>query len=219
MPLSRAITLTLLGVLLAGCAQVNGGGPWTDTEKGGLFGAASGAVIGAYGHGTRGALIGAVGGGLAGAMVGRYMDHQKEDLDRVLQPERNAGNVDVTRLPNHGLKVTMTSATAFDVNSTRIKPGFDATLNKIAEVLVTYGKTKLEIVGYTDNTGSPAYNQRLSERRARQVEDYLGGRGVLPQRMSAYGLGESHPRASNATAGGRTLNRRVEILIKPIVAS
>lgn len=215
----RRSSLLIAGFAMLGACAQTPGGPWTDSSKGALFGAGAGAAVGAYGHGGRGALIGAIGGGLAGALVGRYMDHQKQDLQRVLAPEIASGAITVTPLPQNGLDVTMTSQTAFDFNSTAIKPGFDSTLNKIAQILVTYGKTRLDIIGYTDSIGSAAYNQVLSQRRAAGVEDYLAGRGVLPQRMTAFGMGAAHPRASNATAAGRQLNRRVEIEIKPVVAS
>ena len=112
----------------------------------------------------------------------------------------------------------MTAQTAFDIDSTRIKSGFEPSMNKIAQIVKKYGKTHLSLVGHTDNTGSRAYNQDLSERRAKSVHDYLATQGIIPQRLAYYGLGEDQPRADNATSYGRTLNRRVEIMIDPIRA-
>jgi outer membrane protein OmpA-like peptidoglycan-associated protein len=112
----------------------------------------------------------------------------------------------------------MTGATAFTIDSDVIQPGFYSTLDKMANVLNRYGKTQLVIVGHTDNTGSAAHNQGLSERRAHAVEQYLLQRNVIPQRVEAYGLGQTQPRATNATPEGRQLNRRVEIVVIPVVA-
>jgi outer membrane protein OmpA-like peptidoglycan-associated protein len=85
-------------------------------------------------------------------------------------------------------------------------------------VVNKYGKTRLAIAGHTDDTGSEVYNQRLSEGRAAAVESYLLAEQVVPQRLSSVGYGELRPVASNATDYGRTLNRRVEITIEPVVA-
>jgi len=85
-------------------------------------------------------------------------------------------------------------------------------------VLVRYGKTHLTVVGHTDNVGTHQYNQTLSERRSGAVADYLRGKGVIPQRLASVGQGENTPRATNATEEGRRLNRRVEIVVEPIVA-
>jgi outer membrane protein OmpA-like peptidoglycan-associated protein len=111
----------------------------------------------------------------------------------------------------------MTGETAFDVDSPRIKPGFYSTLDKIADVVNRYGKTQLIIIGHTDSTGTAQHNQVLSEERAASVQDYLLGRGVIPQRLSAEGVGPRYPRATNDTPEGRALNRRVELVVVPIV--
>ncbi len=74
----------------------------------------------------------------------------------------------------------------------------------------------VEVAGHTDSTGSPAYNQALSERRAKSVAAYLISRGVRPERLIIVGDGEKHPIASNATAAGRQQNRRVELTIVPV---
>lgn len=207
-------------LILAGCAtdQYGRTRPMTDAEKGVLIGAGVGAAVGLASKDKKNVLIGAVGGGIAGGLVGHYMDKQKQDFERVLRPEIDAGLVSVDALDQDRLRVTMTSGTSFDVDSAQLKPSFYSTLDKIAEVLKRYGKTQLALVGHTDSTGSDAYNQQLSERRAQAVEKYFLSNGVIPERLQAFGRGESQPRASNATPEGRTLNRRVEIIITPIVA-
>jgi outer membrane protein OmpA-like peptidoglycan-associated protein len=219
------ITLSMIAMLgLSACVTDEFGNPrpYTDAEKGAFIGAASGAVLGGAvskkKNRTQGVLIGAVGGGLAGGAVGTYMDSQKKDLEKALAPERNAGAIQVEKLPGHALRVTMTDQTAFTVDSAEIKPRFYSTMDKISTVLNRYGKTELTIVGHTDSTGTTQHNQTLSERRAQAVETYFSQKGVVSQRLESQGLGESAPRASNATAEGRQLNRRVEIIIEPIVA-
>jgi outer membrane protein OmpA-like peptidoglycan-associated protein len=72
----------------------------------------------------------------------------------------------------------------------------------------------LKLEGHTDSIGSDEYNQKLSERRARSVRDYLVESGLSSSIMTAQGFGESQPVSSNATADGRQRNRRVEIVIE-----
>ena len=111
----------------------------------------------------------------------------------------------------------MTGGTAFDTGSDRIKAAFYPSLDKIAGVVNRYGKTQLAIVGHTDSTGTLQKNMDLSQRRATAVQDYLLSRQVIPQRLSASGVGPNQPRADNTTEAGRALNRRVEITIIPVV--
>lgn len=219
------VTLAVVMVFgLSACATDEFGNrrPLTDAEKGAIYGAVGGAVVGGAvskkKNRTKGVLIGAVGGGIAGGAVGAYMDSQKKDLEKALAPERNAGAIQVEKLAQNTLRVTMTDQTAFAVDSAEIKPRFYSTMDKIATVLNRYGKTTLTIVGHTDNTGSNQHNQVLSESRAQAVHGYFQQKGVVAQRLESYGQGESAPRASNATAEGRQLNRRVEIYIEPVVA-
>jgi outer membrane protein OmpA-like peptidoglycan-associated protein len=205
---------------LGGCVMGERGAPLTDSEKGALIGAAGGAVLGAVAYSknrTKGALVGVIGGGLAGSAVGAYMDNQRRDLQKYLSPEISAGQARVERLANDVLRITMTSQTAFDTDSASIKPAFQSTMDKVGEVLVRYGKTTLTIAGHTDNVGSAAYNQKLSERRALAVASYLESRKVNPVRLSTVGKGETVPAESNATEAGRQANRRVEIYVQPVV--
>lgn len=207
-------------VALGGCVMGERGAPLTDSEKGALIGAAGGAVIGAMAYKkdrTKGALIGVIGGGIAGSAVGAYMDNQRRDLQRYLAPEISSGQARVERLANDVLRITMTSQTAFDFDSANIKPSFHSTMDKVAEVLVRYGKTTLTIAGHTDNVGSAQYNQKLSERRALAVATYLESRRVNSLRLSTVGKGESFPIGSNSTEAGRQANRRVEIYVTPVV--
>src|SRR5438874_1049712 len=221
--MKRYIVL-VVAITLGGCAaegtRPGGDRPFTNTEAGILLGAAGGALLGAVaysGNRSRGAVIGAIGGGVAGGAVGAYMDNQKRDLEKSLAKEIQLRQARVDKLDNHVVRVTMTAQTGFDTNSTSIKPGFHSTLDKIADVVVRYGKTTLTVAGHTDDVGSAQYNQQLSERRARAVAQYLESKRVNEARLSVVGKGEGMPIASNATDGGRAENRRVEIYVQPVV--
>jgi outer membrane protein OmpA-like peptidoglycan-associated protein len=212
--------MTSAAILLGGCVMGERGAPLTDSEKGALIGAAGGAVLGAVAYSSnrsKGALLGVIGGGIAGSAVGAYMDNQRRDLQKSLAPEIAAGQARVERLANDVLKITMTNQTAFDTNSSDIKPGFHTTMDKLADVIVRYGKTTLTIAGHTDNVGSAQYNQKLSERRALSVAQYLEARRVAAERLSTVGKGETVPLEPNTTEAGRQANRRVEIYVQPVV--
>ena len=217
----RFLVVVLAGsVALGGCVMGERGAPLTDSEKGALIGAAGGAVIGAVAYKkdrTKGALVGVIGGGVAGSAVGAYMDNQRRDLQKYLAPEISSGEARVEKLANDVVRITMTSQTAFDTNSSDIKPSFHSTMDKVAEVFVRYGKTTLTIAGHTDNVGTAQYNEKLSERRALAVASYLESRQVNAARLSTVGKGESFPIESNSTEAGRRANRRVEIYITPVV--
>ena len=209
----------ILVAALAGCAADQPLGNMGHREQGTLIGAVGGAVVGAVAYDknrTKGAVVGAVGGALAGGAVGRYMDDQKRDLEKNLASEIKSGQARVEKLPNDVVRITMTSQTAFDTNSTDIKQGFHVTMDKIAEVVTRYGKTTLTIVGHTDDVGSNAYNQSLSERRALSVAQYLESKRVDAVRLATAGKGETQPYQPNTTEAGRTANRRVEIYVEPV---
>jgi outer membrane protein OmpA-like peptidoglycan-associated protein len=214
--MKKHFALSALALAIAGCA--------TDEvayrDAGLLIGAASGAVIGAIAYDknrSKGAVIGAVGGGLAGAVVGRYMDDQKRDLEKNLAQEIKTRQARVDKLPNNVVRITMTNQTAFETNSTDIKPGFHTTMDKVADIVVRYNKTTLTVVGHTDDVGTNQYNQQLSERRAHSVANYLEAKRVNSVRLAIAGKGEAQPIESNATETGRQANRRVEIYLEPVV--
>jgi outer membrane protein OmpA-like peptidoglycan-associated protein len=211
--------ILLLGLALGGCAADQPLGTMGHREAGTLIGAVGGAVIGAVAYDrnrTKGAVVGAVGGALAGGAVGRYMDDQKRDLEKNLASEIKLGQARVEKLPNDVVRITMTSQTAFETNSAGIKPGFHSTMDKLADVVVRYGKTTLTVVGHTDDVGSNAYNQSLSERRALSVAQYLESKRVDSLRLATAGKGETQPRSTNNTEAGRQENRRVEIYVEPV---
>ena len=156
-------------------------------------------------------IVGAGLGGLAGAGIGYYMDQQEKKLR-----EQTAGTgIDVTR-EGDNLILNMPSNVTFAVDSSAIQPNFQETLGSVADTLSQYEKSYVDIFGHTDSTGSDAYNQSLSERRATSVANFLSNSGVQSARLATRGFGESQPVATNSTEEGRAANRRVEIKIVPI---
>jgi outer membrane protein OmpA-like peptidoglycan-associated protein len=216
----KKLVILTLTLVLAACAEGGSSINRPYTEAGVVLGAAGGALLGAVAYSpnrTKGVLVGAVGGAIAGGAVGAYMDSQRKDLEKNLAQEIRLRQARVDQLPNHVVRVTMTGDTGFNTNSADIKPGFHSTMDKIADVVVRYGKTSLTVAGHTDDVGSAQYNQSLSERRARSVAQYLEAKKVNPVRLQLVGKGESMPIASNITDSGRAENRRVEIYVEPVV--
>jgi len=165
------------------------------------------------------ALIAAVGGGLASADVGNYMDQHAKELQAQLESEIQREEITIVKRPSdNALLISMTSPTGFDNLSSVIKPGYLTTLSKIAPVLNQYGKTMLTVIGYTENVGPDAGNQRLAERRAQSVSNYFITQKVNLVRLQSYALGEPQARADNSTEADRQLNRRMELWVQPVVA-
>ena len=101
----------------------------------------------------------------------------------------------------------------FDFDKATLKPEAKAVLNEAAALLAKHDRVVVEVAGHTDSTGPEAYNQKLSERRAMAVQDYLVEQGVRASRLSAKGYGEAMPVASNDSKEGRAENRRVELIV------
>ena len=118
----------------------------------------------------------------------------------------------VTRRGNT-IILNMPEDITFNTGSHQLKPRFYRTLNSVAIVLRKYDRTTVLVNGHTDSDGGITYNQRLSERRAQTVSNELMNKGVSPGRLVARGFGKTQPIASNNTAAGKALNRRVEIHI------
>ncbi len=102
----------------------------------------------------------------------------------------------------------------FDYNKATIKKGSYALLERVFKALDSCKTATIEIAGYTDNTGRSSYNKRLSKLRAASVKKYFVQKGFDSKQLEAIGYGESHPIASNKTAEGRALNRRIEFNVK-----
>ncbi len=106
-----------------------------------------------------------------------------------------------------------TSSVNFEFAKADLIPTSAATLDIVADVLRRYPALRVEVGGHTDDRGSDATNDRLSQRRAESVLDYLVASGVATDRLAAVGYGERRPVASNETETGRALNRRVEFVV------
>lgn len=199
-------------ILVTGCTTIN---PYTGeqqtsrTTTGAGVGAVGGALLGGALGGGRGAIFGALAGGVAGAAVGNSMDRQ----DAMLRQRLRGTGVQVMRTSD-GIQLVLASDVTFSKSSSDIKSSFFKTLESVAIVLHKFNDTNIIISGYTSNTGTAAFNQQLSERRARSVGDYLASQGINRKRIFTQGFGQRYPIASNDTVKGRRLNRRVVITLR-----
>ena len=184
------------------------------TTKGGLLGAGGGAaagavlgrLIGGKGGTAAGAILGAAVGGGAGALIGRKMDKQAQEL------QRDMANAKVERV-GEGIKITFDSGILFDTNSSALRSTSQSDITKLAATLQKYPDTNVLVEGHTDNTGTDAINQPLSEQRAQSVANALTAQSVASSRITTKGYGSTQPVADNSTAEGKQANRRVEVAI------
>lgn len=214
----RFSLIILLVFALAACTTnpYTGEREASNKAKGAGIGAAIGAVIGVLSGSDaderrKRALIGAGVGGLAGAGVGAYMDAQENKLRQQLQ----GTGVSVTRMGDD-LVLNMPGNVTFGVNQSDLRSGFIPVLNSVSLVLQEFDQTLIDVTGHTDSTGTVDLNMGLSERRANTVSQYLQGQGIEPLRVITQGYGPHYPIADNGTLEGRQLNRRVELVLKPI---
>jgi outer membrane protein OmpA-like peptidoglycan-associated protein len=219
--MKQLTTILAAGVLvLSGCATTS------ETDDGGSDKAVTGAIIGGIlggvvahntgdGSSRTRTAVGAVAGAAAGGAIGHSMDKKEEQLKQIAS-ERDAKEMEVTRVREDLLRVSVSSEASFDFDRYKLKPEFKPTLNKVADVLYRDPNLRIQVIGHTDNKGSEEYNQQLSERRARATADYLSSQGVDASQIEVEGRGELEPRADNGTAEGRAQNRRVEIYLQQL---
>jgi len=205
-----------VALILGGCATEGG---MTKSQSGAILGAVVGAAVGNQTGDNardrkRDRLTGVLVGAAAGAGVGHLMDKQEQEFNDALAQEKANNQVEVQRVTDEILQLTLSSEVSFDIDSSAIKRSFKPSLDKLADVLTRYSDTNITVVGHTDSSGSEAYNQTLSVRRAQSVVSYLRNYGVERGRMRAEGKGELEPRESNSTSQGRQLNRRVEVFVE-----
>ena len=210
--MKKVVSLVLLSlVLFTACKSVD---PYTGEQKvnnkskGAATGAVVGGIIGGLANGTNGALVGAAAGGLGGLAYGAYLDNQEAELRKELE----GTGVQIKRdKDTNSLKLILPGNITFDSSKASVKDDFRKVLDSIAKVTGKYKKTKLQIIGYTDNTGKYDMNMGLSRDRANSVRDYLVFKGVAANRMLTDGRGPENPVGDNKTSAGRETNRRVEI--------
>lgn len=211
----QPLFILLCLIILTACA------PQTKTQKGATYGAAGGALAGAVigqviGGDTEATLIGtAIGaavGGAGGAAVGNMMDKQEMEMQQALAESEAAA----IRREGNLLAISLKGDVTFDTNSAIVKPGLYSEIDRIANILIKYPETVIQVEGHTDTIGSESYNSELSARRAEAVKNLLVQKGVDPARIRTMAFGESTPIASNDTEYGRAQNRRVEIKVAPV---
>jgi outer membrane protein OmpA-like peptidoglycan-associated protein len=219
----KAIAALCGGTLLAAaCTTLD---PYTREERPAraqrqaVIGAVSGAVAGLITGDSsmerkKRALVGAGLGALTGAAVGSYMDRQEARL----RAELERTGVSVTRIGDN-ITLNMPGNITFATDSADLNASFFEVLNSVGLVVNEFDQTVIEVAGHTDSTGTDAYNQQLSQRRAASVASYLGTRSVLRDRVIEVGMGEARPVASNDTVEGRQANRRVELTLVPLTLS
>lgn len=206
--MKRLIGSFVVAVVAVGCAS----DPAKNEKRGAAIGAVAGAAAGAAignqsGNNRTGAVIGGVAGAVVGGAIGRRMDEQQRELEQI-------EGVEVERTAEDELNVVLRNDVLFDVDSAALRPESRASLREMGEVFSRYPDTTISVEGHADSTGTDAHNQRLSEQRADSVRDFIVAQGVAAARVRATGYGETRPKASNTTAEGRQLNRRVEIHVK-----
>lgn len=187
---------------------------WNNTSQGAAIGVGGGAMVGSAigamsGNTALGAVLGAAVGGTAGALIGKKMDEQKRELEATLPEDTRIETIN----EGEALRVTFDSSILFATNSSTLSDACKSALRNFAASMKANPDTNLQIIGFTDSTGSVDYNQTLSEKRAKSVYDYLMYEGLSTDRMFYEGRGVHDPVATNETAEGRSLNRRVEMVI------
>jgi OOP family OmpA-OmpF porin len=140
-------------------------------------------------------------------------DGVPDDRDRCLNTPSGV-TVDMSGCPVAAEVVLTIDRLNFAFDSAELTPRARAALDAAVAVIRDNSGVELDLVGHTDSTGSAAYNQRLSERRAQAAVDYLVSKGVPAGQLRAVGRGESAPVASNDTNDGRAQNRRVELVVR-----
>ena len=205
---------TGLTIMLGGCETLDAytqEAKISNATKGALIGAAAGAVVGlASGDDAverrQRALIGAGVGALAGGAIGYYMDRQEAEL----RAELAGTGVSVTRIGDN-ITLNMPGNVTFGTNSSDLNAAFFNVLKSVSKVFAEYGQTVVEVAGHTDSSGSNAYNQGLSERRA--VPAVAGHQRPTSDNDRPE---QNMPVADNSSNIGKQTNRRVEITMVPV---
>ncbi len=212
-PKTLALGLAV-AVALGGCALRDR--EWGTCAIGGaVVGAAIGGVVGgvaennADDHPSNGERGAAIGGGLAaGALLGAIVGHAICDPEKAPPPPPP-----VPAPAPAALKPIVTlHGPQFDFDKATLKPAGKVLVDQAAKVMKDQPSLHVSVEGHTDSIGSEAYNQKLSERRAAAVRDYLASQGIDAARIKTRGFGKSKPVASNDTEAGRAENRRVDVL-------
>jgi outer membrane protein OmpA-like peptidoglycan-associated protein len=136
---------------------------------------------------------------------------------RIMKGLSGSGDIALQVRDDGALQLLLPGADAFSRGAEEPKASLRDALDRIAAVLAPMTATDVQIFGHTDSMASELHNLQLSIRRAEKVAEYLRSRGVALSRLRADGKGESEPIADNRTEEGRAKNRRVEIIVRPLV--
>ncbi len=212
----RFAAFTLVLALASGCASGSVPRPLYCGLAGALVGGAGGVGLQAGVHGWHasagtlgaGAAIGAVAGWLLGA--GICLALYKEEKKEAPPPPPPPPKAEPAPPPKE--KIVLRGVN-FDFDKATIRPDAKVILDEAAAILKRNPDVKVNVDGYTDSIGTKEYNQKLSERRAASVADYLGKAGVDRSHLTPRGFGLTNPVDTNKTKEGRAKNRRVELLV------
>ncbi len=201
----KTVLLGMICALFVSACTTPGKRTAIGAGAGAAVGAGAGALIAKAtgGKAGTGAIVGGLAGLAAGGTLGNYYDKQAKEL---------AAIADVVKGEN-GIQVYLKNDILFDVNSAVLSTDAMQTLKDLNRVLKKYPKNRIVVQGFTDSTGSEAYNQKLSAQRAQAVYNYLIANGLKTLSITYVGYGESNPIASNDTETGRAQNRRVVLSI------
>jgi OOP family OmpA-OmpF porin len=200
---------------MTGCSNIRDRQWGTCAVAGGVVGAVVGGVTGGTlannlnddpSDSERGAAIGGgiVGGAALGALLGHVL------CDPIPEPPPPPPPAQAPP-PPPAKKMVELHGPQFDFNKSALKPEGKKLVDTAVQTMKDEPSLKVSVEGHTDSIGSDAYNQKLSERRAMTVKDYMVTQGVSSSRITTRGFGKSKPVADNKTAEGRAQNRRVEI--------
>ena len=213
MLIKRTAMAAVIAFAMTGCATLREH-PVACKTAATLLGGTLGAVGGGVGvdqiekgpdDGERaaGAAAGLVAGGLVGYLIGHYACPEPEEVVQAPPPPPPAKGTKIAEIPGPN----------FDFNKSTLTPAGRTKVADAAKTLKDNPTIHVEVGGHTDSIGSDAYNQSLSERRAKTVADELVKDGISASRLTVRGYGERKPVADNKTEAGRARNRRVELVV------
>ena len=218
----------IIATFLSGCSGADVSGREGGALIGGALGAGLGAIVG-HKTGSTGAgiAIGGATGALAGGLFGNSVDNQHRRLDerdeqiRRQETEISENKKILDQLKNKGFDVYQTDRgivvnlpdVLFSFGSDKLTSDAVRKIEDISNIVRQYPENSISVEGHTDSVGTLSYNQELSEKRARNVADELVAQGVSRRRVTSKGYGETRPITTNTSETGRSMNRRVEVVI------
>ncbi len=176
-------------------------------------GAADGVAVAVDPAPRRAVLVAAGAVPLSGAQARRYMQR----LEQRLRPATLESPVTSSLGPDDVLRVIVPAAFAFAVDGAQPLPAYLPELDALAAALREFDRTLIDVVGHSDNIGTREANVEFTRGRAQSLADQLQARGVAAGRIVARGAGEATPIAPNDSVEGRQRNRRVELVLTPLI--